>query len=75
MRNLLQNGPGYRPPLSWSARQAKEKRRKDMLHLQQWLQASLFEIIMFFFFSIESLLIFNIIMYFTGRTMEVHAIY
>lgn len=40
MRNLLQNGPGYRPPLSWSARQAKEKRRKDMLHLQEWIQAS-----------------------------------
>jgi hypothetical protein len=40
MRNLLQTGPGYRPPLSWSARQAKEKRRKDMLHLQQWIQAS-----------------------------------
>jgi hypothetical protein len=42
MRTLLQNGPGYRPPLSWSARQAKEKRRKDMLHLQQWLQARFF---------------------------------
>ncbi|KAL4528185.1 hypothetical protein Ndes2526B_g07964 [Nannochloris sp. 'desiccata'] len=41
MRNLLQHEPGYRPPLSWSARQAKEKRRKDMLRLQQWLQGEL----------------------------------
>ena len=38
MHALLEPSPLHRPPLSWSARQAKEKRRKDILQLQRWVQ-------------------------------------
>jgi hypothetical protein len=39
MQSLLQPPVGgLRPPLSWSARQAREQRRRDMLQLLRWVQ-------------------------------------